>query len=146
SDEILQVLCEAESRLLELNLEHLVEVKPAAVALHWSSLDNGEVLVTRTEAQRVLESLAYKPGLLLAEVEGGIEIRVRSAKGDAIRTILSEIPDGTAIAYVGPTIDPDAKRLLESRGVMFTDERLKEITRFLQEWIGYSAGSAPAQC
>jgi trehalose 6-phosphate phosphatase len=38
---------------------------------------------------------------MLLEFEGGLELRVGRDKGAAIRTLVSEAPPGTPVAYVG---------------------------------------------
>ena len=150
SDEALQVFSEAETRLLDENLGHLLDVRPAAVSVHWRGLKASEILTVRKKAYSILEPFVFTPGLLLAEFDGGIEIRLRSAsKGDAVRTIIAEISDDVPVAYLGDdAADEDAFRALNGRGLTvlvrrklhFTAAQIwlrppDEVVRFLIDWI-----------
>jgi trehalose-phosphatase len=146
----LDLLDRTEEALEREGLGHLTEVRHAAVAVHWRGFDQGDILKIRTRAYGVLEPLAFQPGLLLSEFEGGIEVRLRSAnKGDALRNLLEEIPSGVPVAYVGDDAsDEDAFRILNGRGLTvlvrprfrFTAAQLwlrppDELTSFLKDWI-----------
>jgi trehalose-phosphatase len=152
----LQVLATAEAHLERESLGHLIEIKLAAVAVHWRGLQPSEVLNTRMKAYRILEQLASHPGLLLAEFEEGVEIRLRSAnKGDALRTLISELDSDVPVAYLGDDItDEDAFRALNGRGLTvlvrpkhrFTAAQLwlrppDELIQFLKGWIRASQGA-----
>lgn len=157
AEEALHILEETEMLLEREGLGHLTEVKLAAVAVHWRGLQPAEILQIRTRAYGILESLASKPGLLLAEFDGGVEVRLRSAnKGDAVRNLLSEIPHDLPVAYLGDDAsDEDAFRVLNARGLTvlvrpksrFTAAQLwlkppDELIQFFGDWIRASGGVA----
>src|SRR6185369_6366500 len=69
----LEVLLKSEMLLEGEGLGHLLEVKFAAVAVHWRGLKPAEVLQVRTTAYKILEPLAAKSALVLADFEEGVE-------------------------------------------------------------------------
>jgi trehalose-phosphatase len=122
----------------------------AAVAVHWRGLKPAEVLQVRSKAYRVLEPLAGRSGLVLAEFEEGVEIRLRAAnKGTAVHDLLSELDPEIPVAYLGDDItDEDAFRALNDRGLTvlvnakprFTAAQIVvkppvELVSFLNAWI-----------
>jgi trehalose-phosphatase len=119
SDDALQVLALAEARLEREGLGKYLEVKVAAVALHWRGLPTADILEMRTKACRILEPLAVKPDLVLAEFEAGVELRLTSAnKGEALQRFLSELDRDIPVAYLGDdATDEDAFRALNGRGL-----------------------------
>lgn len=149
-----QALAEAGVQLQEAGLEELTEIKPGAVAVHWRGLDTSWVEDVRSQAYRALSPMAFQPGLLLAEFDGGLELRARSrGKGDAVQTILSEIGDAP-VAYLGDdTTDEEAFRALHGRGLSvlvrpihrFTAAQMwlrppAELEQFLVDWITACGG------
>src|SRR5262249_25172320 len=74
TQDALEVLLQSETNLEREGLGHLLEVKLAAVAVHWRGLRPAEVLQVRTKAYRTLEPLAVKSGLVLADFDDGVEI------------------------------------------------------------------------
>jgi trehalose 6-phosphate phosphatase len=150
TEEAMEVLLNSETRLEREGLGHLLEVKLAAVAVHWRGLQPAEVLRIRTKAYRVLEPLAAKSRLVLAESEEGVEIRLRAAnKGVALRRLLSELRSDIPVAYLGDDIsDEEPFRILNDRGLTilvtarprFTAAQLAlkppgELMTFLCGWI-----------
>jgi trehalose-phosphatase len=119
SDAAQHALTQADARLQEAGIEGMAERKPGAVAVHWRGLSPWSVEKARAKAYSVLAPLAGPTGLLLAEFDGGLELRVPSpAKADAVHTILSEITSDTPVAYLGDdTTDEEAFRLLSGRGL-----------------------------
>jgi trehalose 6-phosphate phosphatase len=155
TEEALQKLALAEAQLESAGLGDCLEVKVAAVALHWRGLAPSEVLKIRTKAYGILEPLASQPDLLLSEFDEGIEIRLRSAnKGNVLRTLLSELDKSIPVAYLGDdTTDEDAFRALNGRGLTvlvrpkhrFTAAQLwlrppEELIQFLKDWIRFCRG------
>ena len=155
SDDALQVLVQAEAQLEREGLEERIEVKLVGVALHWRGLPASEVLKIRTKAYRILKPLAVQPHLVLAEFEEGVEIRLASAnKGDAVRSLLSELDSHVPVAYLGDdATDEDAFRVLNGRGLSvlvgtkhrFTAAQMwlrppHELVQFLSDWIGACGG------
>src|SRR5262245_10626881 len=119
TQDALEVLLKSETRLEREGLGHLLEVKLAAVAVHWRGLKPADILQVRTKVYRILEPLATKSGLVLSEFEEGVEIRLRAAnKGTAVFGLLSELKPDVPIAYLGDDVtDEDAFRVLNDRGL-----------------------------
>jgi len=119
SDEAVQALGEAELRLDEQCLGPHIEVKLAAVAVHWRGLDSSEVLKIRSRAYRTLEPMTSRADLTLAEFDQGVELRLRSAnKGEAVRDFLRHLDGSVPVAYLGDDIDDEnAFRVLNGRGL-----------------------------
>jgi trehalose-phosphatase len=150
TQDALEVLLTSETRLEAAGLSHLLEVKSAAVAVHWRGLKASELLQVRAKAYRILEPLAGKFGLVLAEFEEGVEIRLHYAnKGAALQGLLSELHPDIPVAYLGDDItDEDAFRALNDRGLSvlvnakprFTAAQVvlkppQELIAFLSTWI-----------
>ena len=153
----LNTLEETEEKLEQQGLGHLTEVKHAAVAVHWRGFEPADILKVRTKAYDILKPLASAPGLLLAEFDGGMELRLRSAnKGEAVRNLLAEIPPAVPIAYLGDDAsDEEAFRVLNGRGLTalvrsrsrFTAAQLwlrppDDLLAFLRDWIRACGGDA----
>lgn len=150
SDDALQVLAQAEAQLEREGLGERIECKLAGVALHWRGLPAAEVLKVWTKAYQVLEPFAAQPDVVLADFEGGVELRLSSAnKGNALRDLISCVDPGIPIAYLGDdATDEDAFRVLNGRGLSvlvgpkrrFTAAQIwikppDELVRFLTQWI-----------
>jgi trehalose-phosphatase len=150
NDDALDALVRAEAQLEREGLRDYIEVKLAAVAVHWRGLPASEILDMRTKAYRVLEPLAVAPHLLLSEFEEGVELRLASAnKGDALRNLLSDLDSDVPVAYLGDdATDEDAFRVLNGRGLTvlvgpkyhFTAAQIwlkppDELLDFLTGWI-----------
>jgi len=150
SHEAVLTLAEAEARLESEGLGDLIEVKLAAVASHWRGLHSSDALNVRTKAYQILEPLAVPPDLVLAEFDGGLEIRLSSAnKGDALRNFLSKLDPDVPVAYLGDDAeDEHAFRVLNGRGLTvlvgpklrFTAAQMflkppDELLQFLTNWI-----------
>jgi trehalose-phosphatase len=105
-----------------LHAQHLrgtAEFKTGSIAIHWRGLSESEA---EEVCQRVL--LGWKPiarhmNLHLLEFDGGVEIRAADIdKGDAVRTILSEMKPGTPAAYLGDdTTDEHAFEAMIGHGL-----------------------------
>ena len=136
SDDALAALFQAEERLSQQGLGNLLESKPAAVAIHWRGLNPADVFDIRTKAYKTLAPLASQSGLLLADFDGGVELRLRSAnKGDVVRTILSELDADVPVAYLGDdTTDEDAFQVLNGRGLTALVRRKYRFTA-AQVWL-----------
>jgi trehalose-phosphatase len=160
SHKALLKLAKAEARLESEGLGERIEVKVAAVALHWRGLLPSDALNIRTKAYRILKPLAVPPDLILSEFEEGLEIRLSSAnKGDAVRCLLSELDPDVPVAYLGDdATDEDAFRALNGRGltILVGPKRrstaakiwLKppdELLHFLTNWIRACRGIQSAR-
>jgi trehalose 6-phosphate phosphatase len=150
SQDALEVLLKSETRLEREGLGHLLDVRLAAVAVHWKGLRPVEVLRVRTKAHKVLEPLAHTSGLVLVDFEEGVEIRLRGAnKGTAVQNLLCQLHADVPIAYIGDDItDEDAFRVLNDRGLTvlisgkprFTAAQISlkapdDLLGFLQAWV-----------
>jgi trehalose-phosphatase len=150
TDEALQALTKAEMVLQGENLGDLIEARPGAVSIHWRGLQPSQVLEVRTKAYNVLTPLTFQTGLLVADFDGGVELRLRSAnKVDIVRTILNEVGADVPIAYLGDDkTDEEAFRLLNGRGLTvlvrpkhrFTAAQTwlrppEELVQFFNNWI-----------
>ena len=115
----LDALAKAEAFLDEQRLGKYLEVGPGGVAVHWRGLEPHEVIEIRASAYRILNPIAAGNGLIIADFDGGVELRVPSASaGDAIRSILLETDKNTPVAYLGDdTPDEEAFRVLNNRGL-----------------------------
>src|SRR5215475_1524835 len=99
TEDALEVLLNSETSLERAGLNHLLEVKLAAVAVHWRGLKPNEILQVRSKAHRILEPLAGKFGLVLAEFDEGVEIRLRAAnKGTAVQDLLTDLHPDVPVA------------------------------------------------
>ncbi len=157
SDEAFDALAQCEAMLERQGLGRCLEIKLAAVAVHWRGVAPSKVLTIRRKAFRVLESLAKHPDLMLAEFDGGVELRLRTAnKGNVVRTLTSRFDDTVPIAYLGDdSSDEDAFCALNGRGltvlvrpkprVTAAQMWLKppdELIDFLAAWIRSCTGRA----
>ncbi|MGA8151258.1 MAG: trehalose-phosphatase [Terriglobales bacterium] len=111
-------ISEANELLRLEGLFDLLEFKPAATAIHWRGIEAAANQVAR-RVQNVWSMLRGKEGLELLEFDGGMEIRVAGRnKGDAVRTLLTEMGGHPAVAYLGDDqTDEDAFAVLQGRGL-----------------------------
>ncbi len=150
SDGALEALALAEARLEREGLSERIEIKLAAVALHWRGLTATDILDIRAKAYRILKPLALPQELLLTEFEEGMELRLVSAnKGDAVRNLLSRIDRNIPVAYLGDdATDEEAFQVVNGRGLSvlvrpkyrFTSAHMwlrppDELLQFLTDWI-----------
>ena len=119
NEDALEMLALAEARLEREGFREHIEVKLAAVALHWRGLSASQILDMRMEAYRILQPLAAAPDLVLTEFEEGVELRLSSAnKGDALLRLVAELHPDVPLAYLGDdATDEDAFRVLNGRGL-----------------------------
>lgn len=117
-EEITRALAEAGELLCRDGLADLLELKPAAIAIHWRGVNRDANEVAR-KVERLWSSLHRRKGLELLKFDGGLEIRAAgSNKGDAVRTVLREVGGHSAIAYLGDDhTDEDAFAALRGHGL-----------------------------
>lgn len=155
TDDSLHALAEAEAWLEDEGLEGVVESKPGALAVHWRGLGPKEAEEVRACAYRTLSAIAADSSLALTELECGLELRVRTrSKGDAVRTILSELGPDAAVAYLGDDAgNEEAFCELSGRGLTVlvrpsyrvTAAQMwlrppSELVQFLADWIRACGG------
>lgn len=97
-----EALADAAAWLERLSLRHLAEFKPGSIALHWRGLAEPAIAELRSKVLLRWMPLSFRPKLALLEFDGGLELRLAErGKADAVHTILAEMEDDTAIAYLG---------------------------------------------
>lgn len=113
------ILRRAEEWLQLKGMSSRMEVKPGGVAAHWRGLAEDEIQHLKKAALEGWSTLTKYPNIKLLHFEGGLELRVnRPDKGDAVTSILEELPPATPIAFLGDDItDEDAFRKLSQRGL-----------------------------
>lgn len=153
-------LVDAARRAREIASATRVEVKPASVAVHVRGLDAGQSRTLLAYVRSAWAPLLDLAGLELRDFDGGLELRAAGHdKGTALREILSEEPEGAAVAYLGDDLtDEDAFRVLRGRGLSVLVRRElrdtsadvwirppEELIGFLRSWRSASApASRPA--
>jgi trehalose 6-phosphate phosphatase len=152
----LQALADADELLAGEGLSDLMEYKPAGTAIHWRGLESIAEEAAE-KVQRVWSMLPNRDGLKLVEFNGGIELRVAARnKGDAVRTILSEMGPGTPVAYLGDdATDEDAFSALQGRGLSILVQKEyrataadvwirppEEVVSFLEQWVTACGGAS----
>lgn len=115
----MQALAAAEDWLLSQRLQHAAEFKIGSVAVHWRGLDESEAQSIRERVRVGWAIIAQHSTLDLLEFDGGVELRTQKAnKGEAVRTILSEVNSDAPAAYLGDdTTDEEAFRAINGRGL-----------------------------
>jgi trehalose 6-phosphate phosphatase len=114
-----QALAEAALWLDGIDLQDLAEHKPGCLAVHWRGLSP----VEQSEIRRIVLSgwmpIAHRARMTVQDFDGGLEMRpAHRNKGDAVRSVLSELAPDTPVAYLGDDqTDEDAFRALSERGL-----------------------------
>ncbi len=112
-------LAQAMDWAREEKLTDRIETKPACVALHWRGLDPTVIDLLREKTKARWEEIARRNGLELQPFDGGLELRVPGRdKGIAVETVLKEVGNEPAVAYLGDDLtDEDAFRTIEKKGL-----------------------------
>ncbi|MBD3165500.1 trehalose-phosphatase [bacterium] len=94
--------------------EDALEIKPTSVAVHWRGLPEEDARQRREMIEQIWRPLTAGAELELHTFDGGIELRAQGRnKGDAVRTLLSDAPPETVVAYLGDDqTDEDAFQAL----------------------------------
>jgi trehalose 6-phosphate phosphatase len=145
-----QVLADATAWLDRLGLRHLAEFKPGSVALHWRGLEEAAVAELRSKVLLRWMPLSFRPNMALLEFDGGLELRLAGKnKADAVLTILAEMEEDAAMAYLGDDqSDEEAFAVLQPRGLAVLARPQwrptlaslwikppKELLDFLAQWL-----------
>lgn len=119
SEPVRRTLAQVPDWIEAERLQPRYEPKPAGFALHWRGTDENIVREIREKALRKWSSLLEDSGLIAKEFDGGIELRAAGKdKGDAVRTIISEMGEGATMAYLGDDLtDEDAFIELKGKGL-----------------------------
>jgi trehalose 6-phosphate phosphatase len=114
-----EALSAAEIWLHYQQLQHTAEFKTGSIAVHWRGLGECEAEALRGRVLLGWKPIARQRHLHVMEFDGGLEIRARDAdKGDAVRTILSEMTPDTPAAFLGDdTTDEHAFEAMNGRGL-----------------------------
>ena len=114
-----RALDDARRWLTQQNLQHLAEIKPGSIAIHWRSLDEVAARELRSNVLLGWFPIADGHPLRLMEFDGGVEMRFAGFdKGDAVATILREVGPDVPIAYLGDdATDEHAFQALKDRGL-----------------------------
>jgi len=155
-EEPLKRISEADEMLREEGLSDQLEFKPGATAIHWRGLEENASQIAHT-VECIWSRLSSRKGLQLLRFDGGMEIRVAAGdKGDAVRTILSEMGHGAAVAYLGDDrTDEDAFAALQGYGLSILVHQAPRPTladlwirppegvlAFLNDWLTACGGNA----
>lgn len=153
----LEALAAAENWLHHQCLQHAAEFKTGSLAVHWRGLDECEAKAVRERLLLGWRPIANNSSLHLLEFDGGVEIRAQDAdKGDAVRTIMSEMDLETPAAYLGDdTTDEHAFQAMNGRGLsVLVRPRYRataaqlwlkppdEVLDLLSRWLQACGGSA----
>lgn len=154
SEDAQRALAEADAALRKAGMGHLVEVKPGAIAVHWRGLNPTQTEQAKAAAYRMLSPHTLQT-LLLAEFDGGLELRERvRSKADVVRLVISENSPDVPVAYLGDdNTDEEAFRALNGRGLTvlvrptyrFTAAQTwfrppGELVQFFADWIRACGG------
>ncbi len=114
-----EALAEARVFLDREGIAEHAEMKVGGIAVHWRGFSKAQVERIQSVARRVLLPLAERAHLKLLPFDGGVELRVRYPnKGTAVKTLMKEVNDSVAIAYLGDDLtDEDAFSALGAAGL-----------------------------
>jgi trehalose 6-phosphate phosphatase len=144
-----RALSDASGFLAQQGFQHLAELKPGGVAVHWRGLPESRAVEVRERVLRGWFPLAQNASMSVLEFDGGVEMRVADMdKGDAVRTVIGEMDRDSPIAYLGDdATDERAFHAVGSRGLSVlvrpewrnTSARLwlkppEELLKFLTRW------------
>jgi trehalose 6-phosphate phosphatase len=136
--------------LRECGLNERMEIKPGSIAVHWRGPSAEKRAHIEEKVRAVCAPIARDAELELLPFDGGLELRAPGRnKGDAVNTILSEMGDGTAAAYLGDDqTDENAFLAIKGRGLSvlvrseprdsIADIYLRppeELVHFLRDWL-----------
>jgi len=97
-----RALDDARRWLRYQGLQHLAEIKPGSVAVHWRGIEDVAAKLLRGRVLLGWSRIAEHASLKLLEFDGGVEMRLAGLdKGDVVRTIVKEAGPGVPIAYLG---------------------------------------------
>jgi trehalose 6-phosphate phosphatase len=96
-----------------------LERKLASIALHWRGLPEDDIARLEMQARTIWELAASGGALELLAFDGGLELRATGCnKQYAVKTVLSQTGEHSAIAYLGDDMtDEDAFQAVKPRGL-----------------------------
>ncbi len=109
----------ARSLLKDMGLWELVEPKPGCLAVHTRGLSSIETKAVEEKVTHQVFPRLRASGLDLHRFDGGLEIRAPGChKGEAVKTVLSELDSSWTSAYLGDDLtDEDAFKAIKGRGL-----------------------------
>lgn len=107
-------LAEAQSWIRAEGLQGWIEEKPGSLALHIRGRDPDESARVLEKVSSTWSAIAKDSRLYIEKFDGGLELREKGGgKGQAVRTILSEMNSNSVAAYLGDDLtDEDAFKTL----------------------------------
>jgi trehalose 6-phosphate phosphatase len=114
-----QALHAARRWLAYQDLQHLAEIKPGSIAIHWRVLNETAACELRSRILLGWFPIADGGSLRLLEFDGGVEMRFAEFdKGDAVKAVLREVGREVPVAYLGDdATDERAFQALNNRGL-----------------------------
>jgi trehalose 6-phosphate phosphatase len=96
-----------------------VEHKLASIALHWRGVATAAARALQNEASTRFQTFARTGALEMLPFDCGVELRaIGCNKQYAVKAVLSETEDASAVAYLGDDVtDEDAFRAVKQRGL-----------------------------
>lgn len=139
---------EARRAVEAARLGFRVEHKPNSVGVHWRGKAFESSWAAQQQAETLMQRYANLPTVELLKFNGGLELRAGNHKGDAVKAVRKELPQGVAIAYLGDdTTDEDAFEALGNEGLSVLVRKEwrptaaqvwirppEELRRFLRKW------------
>jgi trehalose-phosphatase len=115
----LQRFAETDRWFKDEGLEEHYEKKPTCRALHLRGVEKETAEEIKDKVLKNWSLITQDGTLDIHKFDGGIELRVAGKdKGYVVETILSEMGEGTAAAYLGDDLtDEDAFRAIKGKGV-----------------------------
>ena len=114
-----EALAQATAWVDRCGLRRMAEFKPGSIAVHWRGLSPEAASDLRNKVLLMWMPLSFRPNMALLEFDGGLELRLAGRnKADAVHTIVAEMGQDAAIAYLGDDqSDEEAFLALQHRGL-----------------------------
>lgn len=150
SSSIKQILNQAKENALQIAPEFYCEMKPLSIALHWRGKASHDISTKGERVREKWEELIGDESLEIRPFDGGLELRPKGInKGQAVLTLLEELPKGTLTAYLGDDLtDEQAFKVLGNRALKILVRKEmrstladfwlippEELLLFLDSWI-----------
>ena len=112
-------LTKAQEWIVAAGLLSRAEIKHGGIAIHWRGLPPAEARSVQSLTLDGWTKVAEQSRLRLLQFEAGLELRVAHPdKGDAVKSILTDLEPRAPVAYLGDDLtDEDAFRVLNGHGL-----------------------------
>jgi trehalose-phosphatase len=149
-ESVQQALAEADEWLRRQDLSRTAESKAGGIAVHWRGMHPEAIADIRRRVLLGWLPLTERFPVVVLPFDGGVELRSPTRnKGDAVKTILSEMDENSPVAYLGDDhMDEDAFHALQRRGLtVLVREQWREtaadlwirppgeLLEFLSQWL-----------